>query len=71
MTYLCIAALLIAYALGAATCYIFRSRKTYGKLILDLRETAEAPMIIKLNDIPDSNKTISLKVEYLEEKKDG
>lgn len=53
--------------LGIVMGYSIREVFTEGKLTFDFREEAQAPVIIKLDDIPDK-KTVCLNVEYLQDK---
>lgn len=53
--------------LGIIVGYALRESFIEGRLTFDFREEAAAPVIIKLDDIPDK-KVVCLKVEYLQDR---
>lgn len=59
--------LLCGVILGVIIGYSLRETFTEGKLTFDFREEAPAPVIIKLDDIPEKRVTC-LKVEYLQDR---
>lgn len=59
--------LMCGVILGVIIGYSLREAFTEGKLTFDFREEAPAPVIIKLDDIPERRVTC-LRVEYLQDK---
>lgn len=56
----------VTYILGLILGYVYREHKTEGTITFDFRDEAQAPVNIRLDNMP-GHKTVVLKVEYLQD----